>query len=212
MPEALHMARGHPSELVRVQRGEVGQGITLEVGPEDLDGVELRGVRRQQDGEPLAVMQVGGDHLSAMPGQAIPDEHERPPQRTRQRAQEGDQPRRGDVLVGAQGEVQTGAMPAGRQGEGRDDGHLVAGAAALIQDRRLAAGRPAAADDRGQQQAALVDEHEGGVQAPRFFLIRGHSTFTHRWMAASSRSRARRSGFWGLHPRARSTRPTWSTW
>ncbi len=73
MPEALHMARGHPSELVRVQRGEVGQGITREVGPEDLDGVELRGVRRQQDGEPLAVMQVGGNHLSAMPGQAIPD-------------------------------------------------------------------------------------------------------------------------------------------
>ena len=147
-----------------------------------------------------------------MAGQAIPDEDERAAQMTRQGAQEGDQPRRGDVLVRAQREVQPGATSTGHQGERRNDGHLVAGAAALVQDRRLAAGRPAAADDRGQQQAPLVDEHERGIQAPRFFLMRGHSTFTHRWMAASSRSRARRSGFWGLQPRVRSTRPTWSTW
>jgi hypothetical protein len=43
-------------------------------------------------------------------------------------------------------------------------------------------------------------------------LMRGQSTFTHRWIAASSRSRARRSGFWGLQPSLRSTRPIWSTW
>ena len=56
MPEALNMAGGHPGELGRVQRGEVGQGVALEIRPEDLDGVELRRVGRQQDCEPLAAM------------------------------------------------------------------------------------------------------------------------------------------------------------
>ena len=72
-----------------------------------------------------------------------------------ERSEEWDQPRRGDVLVGPQREVQPRATPARRQGQGGDDGHLVARAPTLVQDRSLPAGRPSAPDDRGQQQAAL---------------------------------------------------------
>ena len=104
-------------------------------------------------------------------------------------------------------EVQPRAAAAWRQRQSGDDGHLVARASTLIQDRGVAAGHPRAPHDRGEEQTTLVDEHQTGVQAPGLFLKRDRSTFTHRWIAASSRSRARRSGVWGLQPRVRRTRP-----
>ena len=128
-----------------------------------------------------------------------------------ERTEERDQPGRRDILVRAEREVQPRALAAGRQGQGGDDRHFFARSPALIQDRSLAAGCPTTPHERGKQQAALVDEYQRGVQAPRFFLMRGQSTFTHRWIAASSRSRARRSGFCGLQPSVRSTRPIGST-
>ena len=152
-------------------------------------------------------MQVRRDDVSPMARQPIPDDQKAAWQVARERTEERDQPRRRDILVGAQREVQPRALAPGRQGQGRDDGHLLPGRPALIQDRRPAAGRPGPPHDRGEQQPTFVDEHQAGVQAPRFFLMRGQSTFTHRWIAASSRSRARRSGFCGLHPSFRSTRP-----
>jgi len=205
--ETLNMASGDAGQMERIRGGEVRQGIALEVRPEDLDGVELGGIGRQQGDGPAPVMQVLRDDVGSVTRQPVPDEDKGAAQMARERPEERDQPRGGDVLVGAQREVQPRAMAAGRQGQGGDDGHLVARPAPLIEDRGLATRRPTASHDRGQQQAALVDEHQRGVQAPRFFLRRGQSTFTHRWIAVSSRSRARRSGFCGLQPRVRSTRP-----
>ena len=59
---------------------------------------------------------------------------------------------------------------------------------------------PGSADQRRQQEAALVDKDDVGLQSAGFFKMSGHSTRTQRRMAFSSRSRARRSGFCGLHP------------
>lgn len=68
---------------------------------------------------------------------------------------------------------------------------------------RLASGRPGPADIRDEEKPAFIDEHEMG--AARRFFIRGQSCCIHRAMATSSRSTARRSGFWQLHPNAVST-------
>ena len=201
------MARGHAGQVSGVQRGEVRQGIALEIGPEDFDRVELGRIGRQQGDVPVPAMQVLGDDLGSVAGQSVSDEDKGTAQMTSERSKEWNQPRGGDILIGAQRKVQARATPAWRQGQGGDDGHLVASAAALVQDRGLAAGRPTAPHERGEQQAALVDQHQARIQAPRLFLIRGQSAFTHRWIATSSRSRARRSGFCGLQPSLRSTRP-----
>ena len=209
--ETLNMVRGDAGQVERIRGGEVRQGIAFEVRPEDLDGVELGGIGREQGDGPAPVRQVLRDDLRAVTRQPVPDQDKGTAQMARERSKERDQPRGGDVLVGAQREVQPRALAAGRQGQGGDERHLFASPAPLIEDRGLATWRPTAPHDRGQQQAALVDEYQRGVQAPRFFLRRGQSTLTHRWIAASSRSRARRSGFCGLQPRVRSTRPIWST-
>jgi hypothetical protein len=46
----------------------------------------------------------------------------------------------------------------------------------------------------------IFDKDEGSVQSPGFFLMRGQSFFSQVWTASSSRSTARRWGFWGLQP------------
>ena len=65
----------------------------------------------------------------------------------------------------------------------------------MADDRRLAPGRPRPVDARDQQEPRLVDEDEMGAQPRGVFFTRGQSTRVQRSIAASSRSRARVSGF-----------------
>lgn len=55
--------------------------------------------------------------------------------------QEGDQPRRGDGDVRPQREVQADPPAPGRERQGGDDGHFLAGPLALIEDGGMHAGR-----------------------------------------------------------------------
>jgi hypothetical protein len=50
-----------------------------------------------------------------------------------------------------------------------------------------------------QLEAGFIGKCYMGTQPRSVFLIRGQSSCFQRWIAFSSRSRARRSGFWGLH-------------
>lgn len=54
---------------------------------------------------------------------------------------------------------------------------------------------------RGPQHATLVDEHAPSLQARGFSLMRGHWVFTRPWIPSSSRSIARRAGFWDVQLR-----------
>ena len=95
--------------------------------------------------------------------------------------------------------VQAEAPPAGTDGNAGDHGDLVA-PRAVAQHRRTATWRPGL-EDRGQEQEArFVGKDEVGVQARGLFFTAGQCTRFQRAMAASSRSAARRSGFWWLHP------------
>jgi len=73
--------------------------------------------------------------------------------------------------------------------------------------RRLTAEGPRPPQGWDQQETAFVDEDEMGPQVLGPFFIRGHSSRFQRAIPASSRSSARRSGFWQLKPRPWSNRP-----
>ena len=54
--EALHVARRNVRQVSGVRRGEVRQGIAFETGPEELDRIELGGVRGQEGDVPVPVL------------------------------------------------------------------------------------------------------------------------------------------------------------
>lgn len=104
-------------------------------------------------------------------------------------------------------EVQIDVLAARTDRECRDHRQLVA-ASPVADERRLPARGPGPAHAGRQREARFVEEREVGAQPRSVFFTCGHRVCFHRVMAASSRSRARRSGFWALHPRRCSRRPT----
>ncbi len=135
-----------------------------------------------------------------MAGKPIPDQQDGVAEMSGEIPQEFDQPHGGDVGVGAHGKVKSHPPLERRERKSRDARDFFSRTSALIQDRGPASGSPTATDQRSQQQPAFVQEDQRRFQLPRFFLIRGQLSRTQRRMASSSRSRARRSGFWGLQP------------
>lgn len=78
------------------------------------------------------------------------------------------------------------------------------------QQRGVAPRRPRLAHTGDQEEARFVDEDEVGAQPRSVFFTRGQSRRFHSLMRASSRWRARVSGFWWLQPSVCISRPTWS--
>src|SRR5512136_63387 len=67
-------------------------------------------------------------------------------------------------------------------------------------DRGLSHRTPGLMDRRDQEEARFVDKDEMGCQPCGVFFTWGQTDRFHFSMAASSRSMARRSGFWWLQP------------
>ena len=78
----------------------------------------------------------------------------------------------------------------------------------VAMDWRLTARTPRLAHRRNQQKARFVEEKDVGPQPCGVFFTRGHAVRFHRAMASSSRSMARRSGFWWLQPNSCRSLPT----
>lgn len=200
------------------QRGEVGGRVVREriafgVPPDEFDRVQLGGVRREQlrphgrmSGEPA------GDHLAPVRVAPVPDQRQGRAHHAPQLAEEGPPADGIDAGVGREAEVTRNAIPARRDHQRRDHGDLLARPAPLTQDRGLSARRPGAAHQRGDQDARFVNEDERGPAARGVFFTCGQRTLTHRAIAASSRSMARRAGCCGLHPNVRKIRLTCETW
>ena len=70
----------------------------------------------------------------------------------------------------------------------------------MKQDRCLSHRTPGLTDRGDQEEARFVDKDEMGCQPCGVFFTRGQTDRFHSAMAASSRSTARRSGFWWLQP------------
>lgn len=174
--------------------------------PQMLDRVELRSVGWQELAmEILPALKQTTDGFGAVRHQPVPDYEDRALDLPAKVTKEPDYPVRCDVGVGIEGKVMSYPHVFWRDGQCCDDGHFFMGPRLLVENRCLSPGSPRPSDQRGHHQPTLVDEHEVGVQTAGFFLICGQSNLTQRRIASSSRSRARRSGFWGLQPIARNS-------
>lgn len=116
-----------------------------------------------------------------------------------------------NIGIGMKTEKKTQVASARGYAEGCNDRYFFMGTGLLLQPRCPSARTPGSADEGRHHHAAFVDKDQPGFQSGCFFLRRGHSTLTHCLIPSSSRSTARRSGFWGLHPSAWRRRPIWST-
>ena len=177
--------RPHP--FIRVEfRRVAGKPFEMQTRAPRLQGLDVR---------PLvnAAAIQHDDHLAA--------------EMTQQGAEEDGDLDVADILARMQMQIE--ANPAARctDGDGGNRRDLVA-LVAVPDDWRLAPGRPGPPDIGDQQESAFVGERQMSLQALRVFFILVQRYRFQRSMAASSRSIARRSGFWHDQSRAVSIRLT----
>lgn len=199
-----------PRELVLGVGTPVGEPLFREL-PDAFVRVELGGVA----GEAIEMQPGEGatqrlDCVSLVNGSVVPHEDDGSAEMAKQVPEEGADLEVLDVFR-VQGVVQA-ETPAARAHRDRGDDRDAIAPLPVVEQRRLAPQRPRLAHTRNQEEARLIDEDEVSTQPRGFFLMRGHSCFFQRSIASSFRSRARRSGFWCVKPRAWSSRPTWSRW
>jgi len=184
----------------------VGEPLFREL-PDAFIRVELGGVA----GEAIEMQPGEGatqrpDRVSLVNGSVVPHEDDWPSKMPKQVPEKGADLGVLDVLV-VEGVVQAETSAAWAHRDRGDDRDSIA-PLPVVEQRRLAPRRPGLAHTRDQEEARLVGEGEVSTQPRGFFLMRGHSCFFQRSIASSFRSRARRSGFWCVKPRAWSSRPT----
>ena len=186
-------------EGAEVVGASIGQDSFGEL-PDLLIGIELGSVGGEGlDAQPGEALEQGADEWATVDLDAVPEHDDGPAEMGQQGPQEGTDVRRAQVLVGMTADVQPAAVATGTQGQGRDDRNPIV-PLPVVQYGRLASRGPGAPHRGRQEEAALVDEDEVGAQPRGVFFTRGQSRSCHRAMAASSRSSARRSGFWALQP------------
>ena len=155
------------------------------------------GLTREESAHERAAVDVG----------AVEQHEDGATQMTKQVAQERHDVRGVEVLVQLGVEVEPAVTPAGTERECGDDRDTVV-LIPVTQQGRVTPRRPGAPDAGRQLEARFVEEDEVGSQPRGVFFTRDHSRFFQRSIAASSRSSARRSGFWVLQPMRCRSRPT----
>jgi len=195
------------SETVAIVRAAIGEPL-LGQGPDVLVGIEFGRVGREvfqpQSGNPPAQLVNRGQ---AMQSQAIPEHDDGAAQMAQQVREEGaDLSLVEVVVVPLVVEAEVLAKRADR--ETRDDRDAVV-TSPVAQPRGLAAWCPGAQHRGRQHKAGFVYEDEVGPQPYGVFFTRGQTLRLQRAIAGSSRSRARRSGFWQLQPHCAKRRLTW---
>lgn len=198
-------------ELVLEERF-VGHRIGLQVAPDVLGWIKLRRIRRQKLQTPIFLTgDVVSYATSPMGHEPIPYQREGTLKMPAQLLQERKNLSGVDVRLRMKAKKQPDAGSIGRDGQSGDDGNLPIRVGPMSEQGSLAARRPRPSHQRHHQEAAFVDKDERRAYARGVFFTRGQSILTQVWMAASSRSTARRCGFWGLQPRECKIRPIWST-
>lgn len=196
----LRGAAGALREQMKIDDGVVGERIGFEPGPQVFERIEFGGVRRQ-------VFQVGRtgrqaliDRRALVNPSAVPDQHEGRLQLPLQMLEEPHGALGVDVGLRMQAEIQSDPVACGRDAQRGDGGHLLMAATPLAQYGSLSPRAPGATHQRGHEHPRLVEEHECRTQARGVFFTRGQSCSIQARMRCSSRSTARRVGFWGENP------------
>lgn len=209
VPHRIGRAAGIEPQLRGVLGSVIREGVPLQVFPDSFDRVQLGGIGGEELRADLVLtIEEFTEEDRAVDVEPVPDQHEGMPEMPPEIAEEGDQARGGHVLVRQEGKVKSHSPAMWGHRDRRHRGDLLVGTCALVEDRSLSHRSPGASEVGSHQKPALIQEDEGGSQACGVFFILGHSSFTQRWISASSRSRARLSGFWGLKPKAWRRRAT----
>lgn len=194
-------------QAIAIVGAPVGEPL-LGLPPDLLVGIELRGIGREgfepKPGNPATEIVHGRE---AMQPQPIPEHNDRTAQVAQQVGKEGEHLDQADVVM-VPLVVEPEALTERADRDPRDDRDAIV-ALPVTEQRRLATGCPGPQHGGREHEAGLVYEDEVGPQPDGVFFTRGQPLRFHRAIAASSRSRARRSGFCGLHPRACRSRLTW---
>jgi len=180
----------HGGDVVGATVGETPFGV----GPDGFVGVELRGVGRKefemQSREPSTDFP---NPFSSVNAGVVPNHNDVSAEVAQQVSEEFAHLVVPDVLRVAL-EVQADAATPGRDGEARNHGEAIM-AVAVMNERRLAARSPGLSHRGDQEETRLVDEDDVGTQPRSVFFTRCQSLRFQRSIFASSRSKARRSGF-----------------
>lgn len=199
---------GDSCQGINIKEWPICQRVHFQIGPDVLHRVEFGSIGRKKGDVQIGGCVDEGSHLPGpVGGQAVPDQYNRLTQFPEEVAKKLDHQRSIDIGVRMQPKIQPNSIATRIDAESGNGGDFLVSSGPLVQHRRMPARVPAAANQGRHQQAGFVEENEVRFQSAGFFLMRGHSCFIHRWMHTSSRSIARRVGFWGLHPRERSSRP-----
>jgi hypothetical protein len=176
-----------PQPFVRVQLGGIGWE-TFQVNP-------LRGAIRQEL----------FDDVATVNGRAIPNDHHATGHLAQQVFEKGDNASRieGTVLAAEVDPALGGDSRNGRQMIPRPP---------LAEHGRLSPWGIGAHDTGQGVKPGFVYEEDGLLLGFRPLLMAGQVSARQRVIAASSRWRARRIGFWGLQRIALHRRPTWVRW
>jgi len=194
---SLELAQGAPQMAMQgheIIRATVGQA-PLRVGPDLFIRVELWGVGREElEVQPREATTELADPISLVDAGLVPEEEDGAAEMAQQVPEERAHLVVPDVLR-VDLEVEADPLALGRDADPGDDREAIA-AVAMADDRRLPTRRPGLAQGRDQEEARLVGEDDVGTQPRSVFFTRGQSFRFQRSMRTSSRSRARRSGFW----------------
>lgn len=176
----------------------VGQGA-FEMIPDALVRVQFGGVRRERDQvEPGGAGEEVLHRIPAVDGAIVQQHDHLAADVVQQLAEEPRDVFALDVVL-VQLAVQRTMEALGADGDAGDGGNPVV-ALPIPQDGGLAHRTPGFANGGDQEEARFIDEDDMGCQPRGVFFTRGQTVCFQSAMAASSRSTARPSGFWWLHP------------
>src|SRR3974390_411142 len=188
-------------------RGKIGEAAVLEVAPDLLLRIEFGGVAGEPERMPVWVLgQVGTNELVAVGLALVPQEEQMPRVVPAKLAEEVEDLRTTNVLLGVERQVECDATTPRRHDKSTDARHLLVGTLADNKGGGLSTGRPGSTDQRGHHEARLVEADQTCLEAGEFFLARLHSCRTQARMRWSLRSLATVWGLCGVKPQERSSR------
>src|SRR4030066_2002610 len=198
----FELVAGGRLQLGEIVRAEVRQCMTLEPSPQIFDRIQIGRVRRQESNLGVAIdaVQVIPYQFRPVRLEAIPDNQERLLEVGFERLEKLD-----DLFLLDAAFVK--AKQTGKPGKPGNDRQVLP-VEVELDDWRLPLGAPSTHPRRTLAQTRLVDKDDYAAFPFGFFLSAGQVLCLNCSTAASSRSMARRSGFWLLKPSAPIMRQT----
>jgi len=206
---ALNAGVDPTAKSAEVVDRRVGQGGVIEMIPERFHRIQFRSV----SGQPLyrkpppVLPQSALDPVAAMSRQPIPQQNHPLAAMTPQGVEETDHLRSLDP-AGMHRQQPPQPLRIGRRQHQADPGEP-SPVEGFANDGRLPPRRPGGADWRPLGKSGFVQKTDPSLQSAGVFFTWGQRPRTHRAMAVSSRSLARRAGRWRLQPNWPRRRHTW---